>query len=299
MSDIKISELGLVQTVGVTDVLPIVQNGVTVKVTGQEIADSISQINDLANKTYVDTAINNLIDGAPGMLDTLEELANAVGNDPNFYNDLMAALNNKLNDTSFQGYFDVAFAGKNTYHLTEGSNLYFTNQRALDAIGTDPTFNSVTITGDIVNPQDAVTKSYVDNQVSSVGGSSFTPTRETVSVTTTTLTQNQAISQTVVGAKGYALYSIQVSAGAWVTVYSSVAARTADATRSVSTDPANGAGILAEIISTSATTQFFTPAVIGYSAESPPNTNIPLKIVNNTGSSTPITVTLTFLPLES
>jgi hypothetical protein len=165
MSDIKISELGLVQTVGTADVLPIVKNGVTVKVTGQEVADSISQINDLANKTYVDTAINNLINGAPGMLDTLKELADAIGNDPNFYNDLMAALNNKLNDTSFQEYFNIAFAGKNTYHLTEGSNLYFTVQRAIDAIGTDPTFNSVTILGDVVNPTDAATKDYVDSNI--------------------------------------------------------------------------------------------------------------------------------------
>lgn len=131
------------------------------------------------------------------------------------------------------------------------------------------------------------------------GGGSSTPTRQTVSVTTTALPSNQAINETVVGAKGYALYSIQVSSGAWVTVYSSVAARTADANRALSTDPASGAGILAEIISTGATTQYFTPAVIGYSAEVPPNTNIPLKILNNTGSTTPITVTLTFLPLES
>ena len=36
------------------------------------------------NKTYVDAAINGLINGAPGALDTLNELATALGDDANF-----------------------------------------------------------------------------------------------------------------------------------------------------------------------------------------------------------------------
>lgn len=39
---------------------------------------------DAATKTYVDTAISNLVASAPGTLDTLNELAAALGNDPNF-----------------------------------------------------------------------------------------------------------------------------------------------------------------------------------------------------------------------
>lgn len=38
----------------------------------------------VATTAFVITAINNLINGAPGALDTLQELANAMGNDPNF-----------------------------------------------------------------------------------------------------------------------------------------------------------------------------------------------------------------------
>lgn len=37
-----------------------------------------------ANKQYVDTAVANLVDSAPEMLNTLSELANALGDDPNF-----------------------------------------------------------------------------------------------------------------------------------------------------------------------------------------------------------------------
>jgi len=39
---------------------------------------------DAANKTYVDLQVANVINGAPGALDTLNELANALGDDANF-----------------------------------------------------------------------------------------------------------------------------------------------------------------------------------------------------------------------
>ena len=95
------------------------------------------------------------------------------------------------------------------------------------------------------------------------------------------------------------MYSIQVSGPAWVTVYSSISARTADVNRAISTDPAPGAGVIAEVITTAAATQLFTPGVFGFSSESSPNSNVQLKIVNNGLSTIPITVTLTYLPLES
>ncbi len=41
-------------------------------------------INGLATETYVDTAVADLVDTAPGTLDTLNELAAALGDDPNF-----------------------------------------------------------------------------------------------------------------------------------------------------------------------------------------------------------------------
>ena len=51
------------------------------------LADSAVQpadIADFATETYVDTAVSNLVDAAPGTLDTLNELADALGDDPNF-----------------------------------------------------------------------------------------------------------------------------------------------------------------------------------------------------------------------
>ena len=41
-------------------------------------------ISSKADITYVDSAVSNLVDSAPGALDTLNELAAALGDDPNF-----------------------------------------------------------------------------------------------------------------------------------------------------------------------------------------------------------------------
>jgi hypothetical protein len=91
-----------------------------------------------------------------------------------------------------------------------------------------------------------------------------------------------------------------VDTGAWVTVYNTTAARSADSSRTITTDPSPGSGVIAESITTGtgASTTFFSPALIGYNAEVPPTTNIPIKVYNNSGSTTTITVTVTLIQLE-
>jgi len=119
----------------------------------------------------------------------------------------------------------------------------------------------------------------------------------TVSTTTATLTNASSATATVTMGKGYILQSIQVSAGAWVTVYSSASAQSNDSTRSITTDPTPGSGVIAEAITTTATTTYFSPAVFGYNNDGTVTTNAYLKIYNNSGSSAAITVTLTYLRL--
>lgn len=50
----------------------------------------------LATTAFVATAIGNLINSAPGVLDTLQELATALGNDPNFATTVAASIALKL-----------------------------------------------------------------------------------------------------------------------------------------------------------------------------------------------------------
>ena len=125
------------------------------------------------------------------------------------------------------------------------------------------------------------------------------PSRTVAAVTTTSLAAGASGNFAITGFKGYSLYSIQVTAAAWVTIYSSVANRTSDASRTSTTDPTPGSGVIAEAITSGATTVYFSPAVAGYSAEASPTTSIPIKVYNNGASATTITVTLTLLQTEN
>jgi len=122
-------------------------------------------------------------------------------------------------------------------------------------------------------------------------------TRTSVLGTTTVIPAGTSQSVTITGFKGYALYSIQTSSAAWVVVYNGATARTADASRLITTDPTPDVGVIAEVVTTGAQVITFGPATIGYSAEN--STDIPLKVTNQAGTSQAITVTLTLLQLEA
>lgn len=47
-------------------------------------------------KSLIDAALAGLIDGAPGLLDTIKELATAIGNDPNFVTTITTALSKRV-----------------------------------------------------------------------------------------------------------------------------------------------------------------------------------------------------------
>ena len=53
-----------------------------------------------ANITYVDNSIANLVNSAPTTLDTLNELATALGNDPNFATTISTQIGTKANDNA-------------------------------------------------------------------------------------------------------------------------------------------------------------------------------------------------------
>ena len=53
---------------------------------------------DFVDSAYVSTQINNLIDGAPGTLDTLNEIAAALNDDDSAYGTLVTLINNKDSD---------------------------------------------------------------------------------------------------------------------------------------------------------------------------------------------------------
>ena len=88
--------------------------------------------------SYTDSALNiaitNIVDGAPGVLDTLNELANAIGDDSSFYSTVQNWVDQKLDNTA------------TTTDIPEGSNLYFTEDRAKQSVsaGNGLIYNAVT-----------------------------------------------------------------------------------------------------------------------------------------------------------
>lgn len=114
---------------------------------------------NIGMKGYVDTSIAGLVDSAPGTLDTLNELAAALGDDPNLSVTLVNTINNA--NTSMKAYVDGQIAAANT-------NATYSNVNTLAYLTT----NSYT------------TQAYVDGQIaaantnatySNVNVSSFLP----------------------------------------------------------------------------------------------------------------------------
>ena len=62
-----------------------------------------ADVSSLASQTYVDTALANLIDSAPGALDTLNELAAAIGDDANFAATVTNSLATKVDKINITG----------------------------------------------------------------------------------------------------------------------------------------------------------------------------------------------------
>lgn len=117
--------------------------------------------------------------------------------------------------------------------------------------------------------------------------------------TTPSLANNGTDYPDITAYKSYLLLKIQVDKAAWVRVYTSKAARSADASRPIDVDPQPGSGVLAEIITTGAQTQVLTPSVIGFNDEATPVAEIYLAVTNRSGSTGTVTTTLTALKLEA
>ena len=119
--------------------------------------------------------------------------------------------------------------------------------------------------------------------------------------TTASVTQSIAslgISNTQISTpKSYALMKIQTTHAAWVTLYSDTNSRTSDAGRLETTDPTPGSGVLSEVITTGAQTQMITPATVCFNESGTGTTYV--KIVNKSGSTVNLSVTLTYLQLEA
>jgi len=132
---------------------------------------------DAATKGYVDTSISNLVASAPGVLDTLDELAAALGDDANFATTVTNSIATKLalaggtmSGAIAMGTSKITGLGNPTANQDAATKTYVDTADALNlakaggtmsgaiAMGT----NKITGLGDPTNAQDATTKNYID-----------------------------------------------------------------------------------------------------------------------------------------
>ena len=120
--------------------------------------------------------------------------------------------------------------------------------------------------------------------------------RATVS-NTSSLANDAVANVSLTAPKTFVLLKVQTSHAAWVTLYSDTASRTADASRQISVDPIPGSGVLAEVITTGSQTQLITPGAICFNSAG--TGTVYAKIVNKSGSTSNVQVTLTYVALEA
>lgn len=130
------------------------------------------------------------------------------------------------------------------------------------------------------------------------GGGSGLTSRTTSAAVANNVANGGSQNITITAAKTYALLKIQTSHAAWVTLYTSTTARTNDSGRLETADPQPGSGVIAEVITSDGATQPITPGTIGWNDDGTPSTNVYVKVVNKSGSTQNITVTLHFVQLE-
>lgn len=133
----------------------------TYKITG---LGTPSANTDAATKAYVDTAVANVVASSPAALDTLDELAAALGDDPNFATTVATSIGTK-----------VAKAGDSmTGALSMGNNK-------ITSLGT-PTAST-----------DAVNKSYIDTVFGSTSSAATSATSAATSASSASTSASSAL----------------------------------------------------------------------------------------------------------
>lgn len=192
-----------------------------------------------------------------------------------------------------------------------GSYTDLTNKPIIPTAYELPAATTSTLGGVKVGDGLSITEAGVLSATGGGGAEVGLASRTTASGTTTSVNDGTAVNLDIASvAKSYGLLKIKTSHAAWVTLYVNKAARTADASRSETTDPLPGSGVLAEVITTAAGSQVITPGVYAWSEDSGTNTEINsdaygatdtvyLKVVNKSGAAAAVTITLSYVSLEA
>jgi hypothetical protein len=202
-----------------------------------------SSTGDAATKGYVDTQISNLVDSAPGTLDTLNELAAALGDDPNYATTITNALAAKL----------ALAGGTMTGAIAMGTNK-------ITGLGT-PTASA-----------DATTKGYVDGILGSATAAESSATAASSSATAAATSASSAsVSQIAAATSASSASTSATSAANSATASASSAA--AAATSATSAASSASAAALSETAAATSATSAATSATSAASSASAAQTS--------------------------
>ncbi|WP_310410562.1 hypothetical protein [Chamaesiphon sp. OTE_8_metabat_110] len=125
----------------------------------------------------------------------------------------------------------------------------------------------------------------------------LTRSRKTTTITTSSIGNGLSAVGTIALAPAFLLHSISSTANARIRIYQTAAQLTADAARASTTAPVGNHGLIFEAIGSGVIpTQF---GVVGANKEASLTANLPISIVNQSGSNNSFTLTASFTPLES
>jgi hypothetical protein len=133
--------------------------------------------------------------------------------------------------------------------------------------------------------------------------SAFTLVGSNTAVKTPILNQNDSFTSAVQLGKTFVLYKVSVSSAARVQIYASAATMQADAGRTISLAPADGAanGLVMDLnLALPVESSWLcSPVIIGANAEMPRSGSAYIRVTNLNAVTTPITVSLFYLTLEA
>lgn len=186
-----------------------------------------------AAKAYVDAAIAALLNSAPGALDTLDELAAALGDDPNFATTVTNSIATKLAKASNLSDLTDASAARTNLGLAIGTNVQAFSSNLSTYAGIAPSANVQTL----------------------LGAANFAAFRSSLSLVVGTDVQAFSARLSEVASIGSALQQIRVNAGGTALEYftpttGANAALSNLASVAINTALLTGAGVAASLTAT-------------------------------------------------
>lgn len=127
------------------------------------------------------------------------------------------------------------------------------------------------------------------------------PVAQTASVATSVLSPAGQFTGVVTLAKAFIVLSISVNAAARVRLYSTAAAQTVDKSRPQTQGPGFGTeqGIVGDVVLTTAPTVWYAENMTGANGDSPQSTAAYVTVDNLTTSSMAVSVSISYVPLQS